>query len=64
MRTVYWSNWGITFYQGNNQSDLTKVKELQYAIGPQGPVDGTIGSPTRKRYEKICAEWVEKGILP
>lgn len=66
-RTCQWGNWGITFY--NPQPDLTLnygilVASIDFACGPQGPIDGYLGSPLRESYKKMCRDWTEHGILP
>lgn len=66
-RTTEWGNWGITFM--NPQPDRTKnfgviVGQLNFAVGNQGPIDGTIGSPIRQKYENICKAWIDQGELP
>lgn len=59
LRTVQWGHWGITFLQGG-----APVHRVYFPVGPSGPVDGLIGSSTRKRWEEVAAAWVGEGKLP
>lgn len=66
-RTVQWGNWGITFMlpqldRTRNYGDI--VGTLYFPCGNQGPCDGFLGSPERKRYEDAVKDWIENGNLP
>ena len=66
-RTVEWGHWGITFMEP--QPDKTRnygliVARVDFACGTRGPIDGTLGSPTRQQYRDMCREWMASGTLP
>lgn len=59
MRTAEWTNWSINFV------DEAKVTaSLYFPCGPQGPVDGFVGSPERKQYQSYVHDWITAGTLP
>ncbi len=55
-RKAEWGHWGITLYDGD-----ALVGGVQFPCGPQGPVDGMIGSPERQRYTDAVKAWLERG---
>jgi hypothetical protein len=65
-RFVDWGHWGIGFWGGdpNLPTSTRAVCRLDFAVGVQGPMDGTVGSPTRERYRAACKAWVERGEIP
>lgn len=58
-RNVAWGNWGIQLRDGS-----AFVAEVPFPVGPQGPMDGTIGSPLRLKFEAMCKAWKERGEMP
>lgn len=66
-RFVDWGHSGIGFWNGSRTapSDTWQaVAWLAFAVGPQGPIDGTLGSTLRRRYREIVLDWVQFGVLP
>lgn len=71
-RQTSWGNWGITFYEmadralpGEASPRMAKCHgRYNFPCGPQGPTDGFYGSPERKRYEQMCRDWMNHGVLP
>lgn len=72
-RHCEWGHWSITFWtrdvdhmRGPWDTYLPGffVAEVPFAIGNQGPIDGTLGSPLREHYRKLCRDWVHYGIKP
>ncbi|SRR6266566_1527619 len=59
IRTAEWTNWAINFVQ-----EAIVVASLDFPCGPQGPCDGFVGSPERKRYQSMVHEWMTNGALP
>lgn len=59
MRAVSWGHWGITFQDGERS-----VATLSFPVGPQGPMDGFLGSKEREGYRRACRAWCEDGVLP
>ena len=59
VRRAEWGHWGITFCRGR-----APVGTLYFGVGNGGPVDGTVGSPERERYQEACRSWVASGVLP
>lgn len=62
---VEWGNWGLTFYASAIDSTLATMffATLPFPVGPQGPTDGTLGSPLRQRYLDACKQW-QNGECP
>lgn len=58
-RSVQWGHNGITFL---DRRDIVAV--VRFPTGPQGPIDGLIGSPERKRWQDTCTAWREHATLP
>jgi hypothetical protein len=58
-RHIQWTNSGITFL---DRKDVIAV--VSFPCGPQGPIDGTIGSPERKQWEDVRESWIEHAMLP
>lgn len=54
---VEWGNWGITLYAEADGKNVFFGK-LYFPVGPQGPIDGHIGSPERARWLKACSDWM------
>lgn len=68
-RCAEWGHWGITLYtsaqDGSYASAATAPSyRISFPCGAQGPVDGFIGSPTRKRYRDIIEAWKRDGTVP
>lgn len=65
-RFVSWGHWGISFWNGdrNDQPTWQAIAEVSFPVGPQGPMDGFIGSPERQRWIDACRVWTERGELP
>ena len=74
-RSCHWGHWWIEFWEGDihalptssdpqPRKDSQLVARLPFAVGPCGPVDGTLGSPTRLQYREYCRLWTLKGELP
>ena len=67
-RTVTWGHWGVSLYEGDVWHDPNQAQlrgGCTFPCGPQGPVDGTIGSPERTRIEEAVHAWGERGeIVP
>lgn len=59
MRRIEWGNSGITYIEDNHP-----VYRFEFPVGPQGPVDGTIGSPERAKLVATIGKWVDEGIAP
>jgi hypothetical protein len=63
---VEWGHWGLTFYKTDNLTTRKPIEffgKLYFPVGPQGPMDGTYGSPLRQKFEKACRDW-KNGICP
>jgi hypothetical protein len=58
-RQVQWTHNGITFL---DRTDIVAV--VSFPCGPQGPIDGLIGSSERKRWQMVCESWIEHAMLP
>jgi hypothetical protein len=58
-RSVQWTHNGITFL---DRTDIVAV--VMFPCGAQGPIDGLIGSATRKRWEDVVTSWREHAMLP
>ncbi len=58
-RSIQWTNSGITFI---DRKDIVAV--VSFPCGAQGPVDGTLGSPERKKWEAVRESWIEQATLP
>lgn len=61
-RTVEWGNWGILFM--DVQPDTTKnfgviVGNVYFPIGTRGPC-----ATTDPKYKKMCADWIDHGVVP
>jgi hypothetical protein len=57
-RTASIGNWGLTFL-----ADGLVAGTVYFPVGPQGPIEGSLGSPERERYRQAARDWVDKGIL-
>jgi len=58
-RSASWTHNGITFLDRNNI-----VAVVNFPCGPQGPIDGLIGSTIRKHWEDVVVSWREYAMLP
>ena len=58
-RSIQWTHNGITFL---DRSHIVAV--INFPAGPQGPVDGTLGSKERRHWEDVRASWIEYAQLP
>ena len=63
-RFVFWGNWGIIFWEHDSNARPRAIAWLPFAVGVQGPIDGTLGSATRDAYKRACAAWCDLGELP
>ena len=67
-RSASWGHWAITLYTGDVWGDYRTaiaVGGVTFPCGPQGPVDGYLGSATREAYRAAIRAWMEHGeILP
>lgn len=76
IRAIEWGNWSIRFYVAKAVPSVhfpgvtlagdavSFVAELPFAVGPQGPIDGLLGSSLRRHYESVCRTWRNTGELP
>lgn len=66
MRCVDWDNWGLRFFYTPPGEPGHNVCAgfLAFPVGPNGPVDGVLGSEQRQKYARIVKIWKDKGILP
>lgn len=64
-RMAEWGNWGITLYSKVPGAYLADsfFGFIPFGVGPQGPIDGFIGSELRESYKRKCAEW-SRGECP
>lgn len=58
-RQVQWTHNGITFLERGKI-----IAIVNFPCGLQGPIDGTIGSPTRRKWEAVRESWIEHQMLP
>lgn len=58
-RKVDWGHWSLDFIV-----DGRVYARLFFPVGPQGPADGTLGSPERQRYLEYCDAWIQRGVWP
>jgi phage terminase large subunit-like protein len=58
-RSAEWGHNGITF---TNRGEV--IASVLFPCGAQGPIDGLIGSATRKRWEDVVIAWREYAMLP
>lgn len=56
-RTIYWGILHLQFYESEHPKQCKLVHEITFG-------SGTIGSSLRKKYQEMCQDWIEKGILP
>lgn len=62
-RRTDWGHWGLTFVEQIGDNWLIRGRAF-YPVGPQGPVEGTVGSPERQRWLEMADAWVKHGVLP
>lgn len=56
---AYWGHWAISLFVAENYGSEVEsfFGEISFPVGPQGPVDGLLGSPERRRYEDAIKQW-------
>jgi hypothetical protein len=62
-RRTDWGHWGLTFVERVDERWETRGR-IYFPVGPQGPVDGCIGTPERQRWLEVADAWVKDGRLP
>lgn len=58
-RNIQWNSGGITFLERG-----LIIAIVNFPCGPQGPIDGTVGSKERLKWEGVRHAWIEHQMLP